>query len=76
MICFFAITIYHNLASHSLLTYCFYNINRISSEKIVKLYPTISTGYAPHFFTSPLGSLDVLLERNSSRLGRIFNLRR
>ncbi len=55
MICFFAITIYHNLASHSLLTYCFYNKKRISCKKFEILYSMISTSYSVDFYHQPVG---------------------
>jgi len=45
MICFFATTIYHNLASLSLITYCFVYKNTISLKKWVEEYSMISNSY-------------------------------
>ncbi len=66
MICFFAITIYHNLASHSLLTYCFHNKKVISGNKLKILRSVIQTSYATNFFTSLLKSLGIIFKTTFS----------
>lgn len=45
MICFFAITIYHNLASHSLITCCFHAKKPAPQQGLIEIYSIISEFY-------------------------------
>ncbi len=73
MICFFTITIYHNLASHSLLTYCFYNKKRGSDRKILNIKSNNINNLHRRLSHQPGGIIELSFEVNFSSLWLILN---